>query len=41
VRYDRIHTVLGEGDFVLVVSERSIAGQPTFSDVIPIDIRCM
>jgi hypothetical protein len=39
---NRIHTVLGEGDFVLVVSEGSIAGQPTaFYDLIPIDIRCM
>lgn len=27
--YDRIHRVLGEGDFVLVVSEGSFAGKPT------------
>jgi hypothetical protein len=41
-RFDRIHTVLGEGDFVLVVSEGRIAGQPTaVHDLIPIDIRCM
>jgi predicted SnoaL-like aldol condensation-catalyzing enzyme len=29
MRYDRIHKVLGEGDFVLVVSEGSYADQPT------------
>ena len=26
MKYDRIHRVLGEGDFVLVVSEGSLAG---------------
>jgi predicted SnoaL-like aldol condensation-catalyzing enzyme len=37
VRFDRIHEVLGEGDFVLVVSEGSIAGQPTsFYDLVRI-----
>jgi predicted SnoaL-like aldol condensation-catalyzing enzyme len=29
MRYDRIHQVLGEGDFVLVVSEGSFGGQHT------------
>jgi predicted SnoaL-like aldol condensation-catalyzing enzyme len=29
MKYDRIHQVLGEGDFVLVVSEGSFAGKPT------------
>ena len=29
VKYDRIHQVLGEGSFVLVVGEGSVAGQPT------------
>ena len=29
VKYDKIHMVLGEGDFVLVVSEGDFAGQPT------------
>lgn len=29
MKYDRIHRVLGEGDFVLVVSEGSFAGEPT------------
>lgn len=29
MEYDRIHRVLGEGSFVLVVSEGSFAGQPT------------
>ncbi|HEU4719941.1 MAG TPA: nuclear transport factor 2 family protein, partial [Gemmatimonadaceae bacterium] len=29
MRYDRIHQVLGEGDFVLVVSEGSFGGEPT------------
>lgn len=29
IHYDRIHTVLGEGNFVLVVSEGSFAGKPT------------
>jgi predicted SnoaL-like aldol condensation-catalyzing enzyme len=38
VKYDRIHTVLGEGNFVLVVSEGSIAGQPTsFYDLVRIE----
>ena len=38
VRYDRIHAVLGEGDFVLVVSEGSISGQPTsFYDLVRIE----
>jgi predicted SnoaL-like aldol condensation-catalyzing enzyme len=38
VRYDRIHQVLGEGDFVLVISEGSIAGQPTsFYDLVRIE----
>ena len=29
MQYDRIHQVLGEGDFVLVVSEGSFGGAPT------------
>jgi predicted SnoaL-like aldol condensation-catalyzing enzyme len=29
MKYDKIHQVLGEGNFVLVVSEGSFAGQPT------------
>lgn len=29
MKYDRIHKVLGEGNFVLVVSEGSFAGRPT------------
>jgi predicted SnoaL-like aldol condensation-catalyzing enzyme len=29
LKYDRIHKVLGEGNFVLVVSEGTYAGQPT------------
>jgi predicted SnoaL-like aldol condensation-catalyzing enzyme len=29
MKYDRIHMLLGEGNFVLVVSEGSFAGQPT------------
>ena len=29
MKYDRIHRVLGEGDFVLVVSEGSLAGNHT------------
>ena len=29
MKYDRIHQVLGEGNFVLVVSEGSFAGKPT------------
>lgn len=29
VTYDKVHKVLGEGNFVLVVSEGSFAGQPT------------
>lgn len=29
MKYDRIHRVLGEGNFVLVVSEGSFAGKPT------------
>lgn len=29
IKYDRIHAVLGEGNFVLVVSEGSFAGKPT------------
>lgn len=29
MKYDRIHKVLGEGNFVLVVSEGSFAGKPT------------
>jgi predicted SnoaL-like aldol condensation-catalyzing enzyme len=29
MKYDRIHRVLGEGDFVLVVSEGDFAGKPT------------
>ena len=38
VKYDRIHKVLGEGNFVLVVSEGSIAGQPTsFYDLVRIE----
>jgi predicted SnoaL-like aldol condensation-catalyzing enzyme len=38
VRYDRIHKVLGVGNVVLVVSEGSIAGQPTsFYDLVRIE----
>ena len=38
MKYDRIHKVLGEGNFVLVVSESSIAGQPTcFYDLVRIE----
>jgi predicted SnoaL-like aldol condensation-catalyzing enzyme len=38
VKYDRIHKVLGEGNFVLVLSEGSIAGQPTsFYDLVRIE----
>jgi predicted SnoaL-like aldol condensation-catalyzing enzyme len=29
MRYDKIHKVLGEGNFVLVVSEGSYSEQPT------------
>ena len=29
MKYDRIHQVLGEGSFVLVVSEGSVGGKPT------------
>lgn len=29
MKYDRIHKVLGEGNFVLVISEGSFAGKPT------------
>jgi predicted SnoaL-like aldol condensation-catalyzing enzyme len=29
MKYDKIHKLLGEGNFVLVVSEGSFAGQPT------------
>jgi predicted SnoaL-like aldol condensation-catalyzing enzyme len=29
MKYDKIHKVLGEGNFVLVVSEGAFAGQPT------------
>jgi predicted SnoaL-like aldol condensation-catalyzing enzyme len=29
MKYDRIHKVLGEGNFVLVASEGTIAGQHT------------
>jgi len=29
MKYDKIHKVLGEGNFVLVVSEGNFAGQPT------------
>jgi predicted SnoaL-like aldol condensation-catalyzing enzyme len=29
MKYDRIHTVLGEGNFVLVVGEGSFGGKPT------------
>ena len=29
MKYDRVHKVLGEGNFVLVVSEGSFAGKPT------------
>lgn len=29
IKYDRIHKVLGDGDFVLVVSEGKFAGKPT------------
>ena len=35
MKYDRIHRVLGEGNFVLVVSEGSLAGNHTsFYDLI-------
>jgi predicted SnoaL-like aldol condensation-catalyzing enzyme len=38
VRHDRIHKVLGKGNFVLVVSEGDIAGQPTsFYDLVRIE----
>jgi predicted SnoaL-like aldol condensation-catalyzing enzyme len=29
MKYDRIHKVLGEGNFILVVSEGAFAGRPT------------
>ena len=29
MKYDRIHTVLGEGNFVLAVSEGAFGGKPT------------
>ncbi len=29
MKYDRIHRVLGEGNFVLTVSEGTLAGEPT------------
>ena len=29
IKYDRIHKVLGEGNFVLITSEGSLSGQPT------------
>ena len=36
MKYDKIHKVLGEGNFVLGVSEGSFAGQPTsFYDLFP------
>ena len=31
MKYDRIHKVLGEGNFVLVVSEGSFGGKPVAS----------
>jgi predicted SnoaL-like aldol condensation-catalyzing enzyme len=38
LRYDKIHKVLGEGNFVLVVSEGSYADQPTaFYDLFRVD----
>jgi predicted SnoaL-like aldol condensation-catalyzing enzyme len=38
VRFDGIHKVLGEGNFVLVVSEGSIASRPTsFYDLVRIE----
>jgi len=38
MKYDRIHRVLGEGNFVLVVSEGSLAGNPTsFYDLFRVD----
>jgi predicted SnoaL-like aldol condensation-catalyzing enzyme len=38
IRYDKIHKVLGEGNFVLVVSEGSYADQPTaFYDLFRVD----
>jgi predicted SnoaL-like aldol condensation-catalyzing enzyme len=38
MKYDRIHRVLGEGSFVLVMSEGSIAGRPTsFFDLFRIE----
>jgi len=38
MKYDRIHRVLGEGNFVLAVSEGSFAGKPTaFYDLFRVD----
>jgi predicted SnoaL-like aldol condensation-catalyzing enzyme len=38
MKYDRIHKVLGEGNFVLVVSEGSFAGAATsFSDLFRVE----
>ena len=38
MKYERIHQVLGEGDFVLVVSEGSLGGAPTsFYDLFRVD----
>ncbi|MCW5623380.1 MAG: nuclear transport factor 2 family protein [Burkholderiales bacterium] len=38
MKYDRIHRVLGEGNFVLVVSEGAFAGKPTaFYDLFRVD----
>ncbi len=38
MKYDRIHKVLGEGNFVLVVSEGSFAGAATsFYDLLRVE----
>ncbi|WP_394835863.1 hypothetical protein [Pendulispora rubella] len=38
MKYDRIHHVLGEGNFVLTVSEGTFAGEPTaFYDLFRVD----
>lgn len=38
MKYDRVHQVLGEGNFVLVVSEGEFAGQPSsFSDLFRVE----
>lgn len=38
MKYDRIHAVLGEGNFVLVVSEGEFAGKPvSFYDLFRVE----